>query len=257
VKPESSRRSLGGKAGPSDRGVGSYPIRVEPPAGRRSWSRQSKLQTAPCSHLGSKTRKLERVRCSSLVDWPVYPRLRRIMHGSERGRNSGRRALPFPTAQTITSVWQGIRTCLSPGGATSTESLVAGFDGPVVGGPTARALSSAHRNPLVTQTAVISWSTIIASARHPALVRDSPRSPRQRPALRCPAAPQACSRPCRCCAQGGRHRSARRWTATTSNRDSQRDAGAVRPFLSTTVSERWLASAFLSVELRVKPPAKP
>jgi len=34
-------------------------------------------------------RKRERVRCSSLVDWPVYPRLRRIMQGSERARNAG------------------------------------------------------------------------------------------------------------------------------------------------------------------------
>jgi hypothetical protein len=31
---------------------------------------------APCSHLGIKARKLKRVPCSSLVDWPVYPRLR-------------------------------------------------------------------------------------------------------------------------------------------------------------------------------------
>ena len=28
----------------------------------------------------------ERVRCSSLVDWPVYPRLRRTMRGSGDGR---------------------------------------------------------------------------------------------------------------------------------------------------------------------------
>jgi hypothetical protein len=32
-------------------------------------------------------RKEDRVRCSSLVDWPVYPRLRRIMWGAERVRN--------------------------------------------------------------------------------------------------------------------------------------------------------------------------
>jgi hypothetical protein len=30
----------------------------------------------------------ERVRCPSLVDWPVYPRLRGTMQGSERARNS-------------------------------------------------------------------------------------------------------------------------------------------------------------------------
>src|ERR1700729_3568113 len=46
--------------------------------------------SAPCSHLGDgDTRKRERVRCSSLIDWPVYPRLRRIMQGSEWARNSG------------------------------------------------------------------------------------------------------------------------------------------------------------------------
>ena len=39
--------------------------------------------------LGLNTRKRERVRCSSLIDWPVYPRLRRIMCGSEWARNSG------------------------------------------------------------------------------------------------------------------------------------------------------------------------
>jgi hypothetical protein len=31
--------------------------------------------------------KRERVRCSSLVDWPVYPRLRGTMQGSTRSRN--------------------------------------------------------------------------------------------------------------------------------------------------------------------------
>jgi hypothetical protein len=36
----------------------------------------------------------ERVRCSSHADWPVYPRLRRTMQGSERARNSGRRGPP-------------------------------------------------------------------------------------------------------------------------------------------------------------------
>ena len=41
----------------------------------------------------------ERVRCSSLVDWPVYPRLRHIVQGSERARNAGRgwRGRPGPT----------------------------------------------------------------------------------------------------------------------------------------------------------------
>jgi hypothetical protein len=30
------------------------------------------------------------VRCSSLLDWPVYPRLRRIMRVSKRARNKRR-----------------------------------------------------------------------------------------------------------------------------------------------------------------------
>jgi hypothetical protein len=32
----------------------------------------------------------ERVRCSSLVDWPVYPRLAHTMQASNGGRNVGR-----------------------------------------------------------------------------------------------------------------------------------------------------------------------
>ena len=43
--------------------------------------------THPARTFGLKARKLERVRCSSLLDWPVYPRLRRTMLGSERARN--------------------------------------------------------------------------------------------------------------------------------------------------------------------------
>jgi hypothetical protein len=54
---------------------------------RRTWS-------APCSHLWEEARKRERVRCSSLVDWPVYPRLRRTMRASKGGRNSGRHSPP-------------------------------------------------------------------------------------------------------------------------------------------------------------------
>ena len=51
-------------------------------------SRCSVLVSAPRSHLGMEHGKRERVRCSSLFDWPVYPRLRRIMQGSERARNA-------------------------------------------------------------------------------------------------------------------------------------------------------------------------
>src|SRR5271166_3577686 len=39
-------------------------------------------------------RKRERVRCSSLVDWPVYPRLRGTMQKPTGGRNAGRRGAP-------------------------------------------------------------------------------------------------------------------------------------------------------------------
>jgi hypothetical protein len=41
--------------------------------------------------LGSEARKRERVRCSSLVDWPIYPRLKGTMQGSKGGRNAGPR----------------------------------------------------------------------------------------------------------------------------------------------------------------------
>ena len=47
-------------------------------------------------------RKRERVRCSPLVLWPVYPRLRRIVQGSKRARNvdQGRCSRPGPTKFT-------------------------------------------------------------------------------------------------------------------------------------------------------------
>ena len=47
-------------------------------------------QAHPARTLGSKARKRKRLRCSSLVDWPGHPRLRRTMQVSERARNSGR-----------------------------------------------------------------------------------------------------------------------------------------------------------------------
>ena len=40
--------------------------------------------------LAFEARKRERVRCSQLIDWPVYPRLRHIVQGSEHARNAGR-----------------------------------------------------------------------------------------------------------------------------------------------------------------------
>jgi hypothetical protein len=50
----------------------------------RSWS----THAARTLELKARKRKRERVRCSSLVNWPVYPCLRRIMQGSEWARNS-------------------------------------------------------------------------------------------------------------------------------------------------------------------------
>jgi hypothetical protein len=40
--------------------------------------------------LRMKARKRERVRCSSLIDWPVYPRLKRTMRASSSSRNLAR-----------------------------------------------------------------------------------------------------------------------------------------------------------------------
>jgi hypothetical protein len=51
--------------------------------GIQAWKR---TRLAP---LGLKARKRERVRCSSLVGWPVYPRLRRTMQASMDARNAG------------------------------------------------------------------------------------------------------------------------------------------------------------------------
>jgi hypothetical protein len=53
-------------------------------------------RSAPVGTSGLKTRKRERVRCSSLVDWPVYPRLRRTMQECERARNSAWGRAPEP-----------------------------------------------------------------------------------------------------------------------------------------------------------------
>ena len=40
------------------------------------------MKAHPARTLGLNARKRERVRCSSLVDWPVYPRLRHTMRAS-------------------------------------------------------------------------------------------------------------------------------------------------------------------------------
>jgi hypothetical protein len=42
---------------------------------------------APCSHLAWTRGKRERVRCSSLVDWPVYPRFEANIRAFTRTRN--------------------------------------------------------------------------------------------------------------------------------------------------------------------------
>jgi len=41
----------------------------------------------PCARLRDKARKRERVRCSSLVDWRVYPRLRGTMQTRSNGKS--------------------------------------------------------------------------------------------------------------------------------------------------------------------------
>jgi hypothetical protein len=46
------------------------------------------MGSAPCSHLRGEARKRERVQCSSLVDWPVYPRLAYTMRASKGQRNA-------------------------------------------------------------------------------------------------------------------------------------------------------------------------
>src|SRR6516164_8301433 len=43
----------------------------------------------PPRTFGLNARKRERAQCSPLVDWPVYPRLRRTMGDSSRSRNVG------------------------------------------------------------------------------------------------------------------------------------------------------------------------
>jgi hypothetical protein len=45
------------------------------------------MESHPARTFGEEARKLERVRCSSLVDRPVYPRLRRIMLTTTPKRN--------------------------------------------------------------------------------------------------------------------------------------------------------------------------
>ena len=54
---------------------------------RLAWRSSTGMQAHPARTFEEEARKRERVRCSSLVDWPVYPRLRRTMQGSERLRN--------------------------------------------------------------------------------------------------------------------------------------------------------------------------
>ena len=45
------------------------------------------MEPHPARTFGEEARKRERVRCSSLVDWQVYPRLPRTMQASTRSRN--------------------------------------------------------------------------------------------------------------------------------------------------------------------------
>ena len=62
------------------------------------------MEAHPARTFWEEARKRERVRCSSLIDWPVYPRLRRIMQGSEGARNSGPRSHKLATADAVSDL---------------------------------------------------------------------------------------------------------------------------------------------------------
>ena len=91
-----------------ERDIGQYAnglptrLRRRPSSARVRASLARSLSAHPARTLRLKARKRERVRCSSLVDWPVYPRLRGTMQGSERARNS--RPLPATTARGVTAI---------------------------------------------------------------------------------------------------------------------------------------------------------
>ena len=77
---------------------------------RRRWRALARLyfghgSTHPARTLGLKARKRERVRCSSLVDWPVYPRLRGTMRMSTLTRKCSTVSWPCaaPARATATS----------------------------------------------------------------------------------------------------------------------------------------------------------
>src|ERR1700722_19761956 len=67
---------------------------IRPELGQGEWDRHG---SAPCSHLGDgRHGSDERVRCSSLFDWPVYPRLRLVRSGTRSNslREAGARTGP-------------------------------------------------------------------------------------------------------------------------------------------------------------------
>jgi hypothetical protein len=106
-------------------------------------------RSAPYSHLWEEARKRERVRCSSLVDWPVYTRLRGTMQASTRSRNKpmrqGRTFHPRSSAERW-ACWLRVPGWVADG---SRNEPPRGFRKPVEGSwLPPRALSEAIRRSL-------------------------------------------------------------------------------------------------------------
>jgi hypothetical protein len=73
----------------------------------------------------------ERVRCSSLVDWPVYPRFKRTMPLAVLARNSqaqivkiGLGAFSAVLTAICCALWEGLSCCSSTAQETSTLARV-------------------------------------------------------------------------------------------------------------------------------------
>ena len=80
---------------------------------------------------GPRRRKPERVRCSSLVDWPVYPRLGGTMQASTRSRNKPMQGRNFPERPPV--------------GHLPTADLVAAVLGPGAGLRRATEIADVHK----------------------------------------------------------------------------------------------------------------
>ena len=55
--------------------------------------------------LAPRHKTLKRVRCSTFVDWPIYPRLAHNMRASNGGRNAGRRGAPARPSARPRASW--------------------------------------------------------------------------------------------------------------------------------------------------------